>query len=441
MIRKLVKRLGVFLAVLVGIPLLLMILGAIFLPKKQIKQRLEAQLADATGAVVVLAEPSLTLFPGLGVSIGGGSITGTGADLARVTGQENELQDYRLDLADFQVQMALRPLLNKELEVVRVLVRADSLQMAWQGGRLLARDCRIEVTDLSVPLVEGAGPGSLPAGAAPGEMIPENLALRFQGRIAGLELDRATLSEVEFTGDLDTRLLTVESLSARQDTGLLTGAGEIDYERDPHGELDFEMRAEAVPAASLLAPFASDIAERLDCHLDGQVSGTCNLEDQDSVRESLSLVGELASGQGLLAAGDWLQEVTPYLGDRTDLVNVRFGSLEHQFRVDEGRYLLDGLVIDGEETDWRGDGWVSLDGRMDTRFQVKLPPGFTPDLGQWRFLAETLRDEDGRVNLGFRLHGDSSKPRVALDLGSMGADGNSGLKKGLGGLLDKWKTR
>ncbi len=159
----------------------------------------------------------------------------------------------------------------------------------------------------------------------------------------------------------------------------------------------------------------------------------------------MELTGRIGSGQGVLGAGDWLKDIAEYLGDRQDLKNIRFSELDHNFRVSQGRYQVEELTIDGYDTDWRAQGWVSLEGTLDLDLHVKFPAGFTPDLGQWSWLAEGLRDEDQRVNLTLHLTGPSEHPKVGLKLGGSKKAGEEKpadkLKKGLGGFLDKLKTK
>ena len=446
MIRKLFKRLGILLGIIILIPIILIIIGTLLLPKDKVKEQVVAHLTAATGAEVVLGEPSVRWWPQLAVSLDGGSISGTGEALTAATGSDNKLKDYQVQLSDFKVRLELPPLLSKRIEVGQVKVAGPSLQVAWEKGEMLAEDFQLEISDLGLVLAETTP--EIPAVGKqipPGEKIPEELVLSFAGQVGRLTLQKVLYDEVVFQGDLDTRIFTLESFQARRSTGLISGSGEIDYERDPWGELDFEVRAESVPASSLFEPWVPDLGRRLTGDLDSEVSLTCNLKDQETIRSSLSLNGDLGCGEGVLAAADWLRDVSPYLGDRQDLKNISFSSLTHAFRVDGGKYILENLSIDGHDTDWVGRGWVGLDGTIDAALQVKLPPGFTPDLGQWSFLADTLRDQDGRVNLDLHLTGMAAKPKVGLNLGNLQGGATEGaaeaVKKGLGGLLDKLKTR
>jgi hypothetical protein len=417
MSKKLVKRLGILLAVLLLIPLLLGPVGLLLLPKDKLRDQLAEELARSTGAEVELGKASVRLWPRLGLRLEGGTIVGTGVELARATGSDNNLEDYRVELGDLDVEMALRPLLSKQIEVSQITITGSLLECTWDEGSLKATDYKLTLSDLALSM-EAIEAGAVPPGgndSAPGDLIPEDLRLEFAGQVTRLNVQKVDYDEVMFSGDLDARLLTVTSLTCQRAGGNLAAEGEIDFERDPHGELDFQATVAGVPAVSLLQPWAPDLGRRLTGDLQGEISGTCNLKDQETVLASLSLNGHLGCGAGELRAADWLEEVLPYLGARRDLVNISFHSLAHDFRVDEGKYHLEHLVIDGLDTHWTGSGWIGLDGTLDAGLKVKLPAGFTPDLGNWSFLAETLRDEDGRVNLGLKLSGKTAKPRVGVD--------------------------
>jgi hypothetical protein len=277
-------------------------------------------------------------------------------------------------------------------------------------------------------------------------LIPADLGLRARLTVGQLTVQRALYEDVEVEAELDGRLLELTTIRSGRSGGTIAGTAEIDWGGDPWGELVFDFTTEGVPAGALLEPWAPDIARRLDTTLVGEGNGRCGLRDAATATATLDLTARAGAGDGVLHAADWLREAVPYLGDRRDLVDVRFRGLDHAFRIERGRYLVQELVIDGLDTDWRGDGWVALDGAaMDLDLHVRLPEGFTPDLGNWSFLADTLRDRDGRVNLDLRLTGPTRRPGVSLDLTQLkagaGDTAQEAVKEGLGGLLDKWKTK
>jgi hypothetical protein len=193
----------------------------------------------------------------------------------------------------------------------------------------------------------------------------------------------------------------------------------LDYRADPWGRLEFEAVARLVPAKALLQPWVPEIGDRLDCDLKTEVIGGCHLRDRATRLRTLDVSGWLSGGPGVLHAGDWLRDITPYLGNRQDLKDIAFADLAHHFRFDQGRYLVDKLTLGGGATEWGGQGWVDLEGNLAVGLNVKLPAGFTPDLGNYSWLAQTLRDAEGRINLPLKLSGRADRPTVGVDLGRL----------------------
>ncbi len=368
-------------------------------------------IVEATGAGVELGEAKVRVLPRLAVRLTEGRITGTGAALAERQGTETEIVDYTAEIELLELRMALLPLLRRQIQVTSVRVVVPRLVLNLPEDRIEVAAAVLRVHDLRLGV-----PESEPVTGAPGELIPADLSCRVDLAVTRLTAGGADYDHVTAKAALAGRVIEVAPIRAQRGGGELSGAVTIDYAADPWGKLSFEFQAEDVPAAELLVPWAPDLGERLVADLNAEGRGGCGLRDPEVVRATLELEGTVTAGDGVLHAGDWLQEVVPYLGERRDLVDVAFRGLGHAFRVAEGRYLVDRLEIDGLDTTWRAGGWIGLDDTIDLDLSVKLPPGFTPDLGTWTFLANTLRDEDGRVQLDLQLTGQASQPKVGLDL-------------------------
>ena len=298
--------------------------------------------------------------------------------------------------------------------------------------------------------VAAAHAQSGPAGAAaaalpPGALIPSDLAVDFSARVERLILQKAVYTAAEAQGILRERVVTVPRIAARRSTGAITGRAVIDYNADPYGRLTFAAQLRDVPTEALLEPYAPALAPFWDGTASARLEGGCRLESGDVALATLDLTGVLNSSDGVYHAQELLAGVAPYLGARQDLQDVRFKRLVKKFKVRQGRLIIDSLRVDGLDTDWSGSGWVSFDGKIDMDLAVKLPPGFTPDLGDLSFLAAGLKGDDGRIELDLRITGRSARPTVALDLSGAKKASEEAieekLKKGLGGLLDKLKGR
>ncbi len=402
------------------------------------------KIAEATGAEVTLGDATVRVLPRLAVHLEDGRIAGTGAALAAAQGRDVEVEDFTVDLALVEVRVALLPLLRRRIAVTSVKIDVPSLEVTTAEDRIIAEGAVLTVHDLQLGVPEATAP-TADEPTPPGVLIPVDLSCRAELAVERLTVGGAAYDEVTAEAVLVERVIIVAPARALRGGGELAGEAVIDYARDPWGVLTFSFTAQGVPAAELLAPWAPDVGERLVADLEAEGAGTCRLRDGDTAQRTLSMTGALAAADGVLHAGNWLTDVRPYLGKRQDLVDIRFRRLDHVFKVEDGRYVVQELEIDGLDTRWLGSGSLGFDDTIDVSLAVLLPAGFTPDLGQWSFLADTLRDEEGRVHLDLRLTGRASAPNVGVDLSRLtagtGKSAGEALQKGLGGLLDKWRDR
>lgn len=282
-----------------------------------------------------------------------------------------------------------------------------------------------------------------------GEMIPMDLALDAHAEAGTVRLARTPYRQVRLDGTLRERVIDVPGLEARLGTGRITGSARVDYAADPTGHASWQGQVSEVPASALLEPYAGWLAAAWSGALDAEVEGSCALADPEVLRRTLTLIGDIRGTDGAVDLRQQLSGVTRYLGSRQDLLHVGYDRIGQHIAVDDGKVMLRDLRVDGKQTDWSGGGWVSLDGAIDVDLHVKLPAGFTPDLGDLSFLAEGLRDDQGRIGLDLTLSGPSRSPVVALDLDPAAVLEHEDVRKrlqeeaqkGLGGLLDRLKGR
>lgn len=282
-----------------------------------------------------------------------------------------------------------------------------------------------------------------------GELIPADLDLDLHAEAGTVRLKQTPYREVSLDGTLRARVIDVPSLAASLGTGRIAGSARVDYAEDPTGHASWQATVTDVPASALLEPYAGWLAAVWTGALNAELSGDCGLADPEVVRRTLSLTGDLRGTEGSVDLRQQLSGVSKYLGSRQDLLQVTYNRLRQHVVVDDGKVLLQDLAIDGTQTDWSGDGWVSLDGGIELGLHVKLPAGFTPDLGDLSFLAEGLRDDQGRIGLDLKLTGQARSPAVGLDVDPAALLQQEDLRKrlqeeaqkGLGGLLDRLKGR
>jgi len=418
------RRLLIFSGVLFLVLVATILLVPRMVPDDLIADQITREVERATGAEVTLDRVQIAWRGGLSVSLRDGTMRGGGAALAAATGSPNEVESYDIQFKEFSVLPALLPLLRKQVVIKAVQLAGPRIVVKWKKGAAETAGYSLRITDLNLELdgtpqspVLTRGDGPIPGG----DLIPAGLSFSFQATADTLVLQEAHYTHLEVKGGLADKVLTVDSLSGRRSTGTVSGNLRIDFVEYPWGRLAFEAGTRQIPAVALLETWAPEIGSRLACGLDAELTGGFDLRDETTILQTLYIDGWMSGGPGVLHAGDWLQDITPYLGKRQDLKDVRFEDLLHHFRFHQGRYLIEGLTLAGGETEWGGRGWVDLEGNIAVGLDVKLPPGFTPDLGNFSFLAQTLRDTEGRINLPLKLSGRSDRPTVTVDLGRLRA--------------------
>lgn len=405
-------------AVLAGGILVLTRVAVVMLPQDRLQERIAGEVAAVTGGRLEPGRVGIKVFGGLGVVLRGGRLQGTGAAWAQRDGAVKNVGTYAIAYDRLEVSLGLRALLQRRTEIGGLHLRGSTARVAIDGDPLQLRDFEFRVTGLS----GNQRPGAAPADASPAESIPAALKFDLWVRAAEVVQRGTAWQRVEMAGAWAERRMQIASLSAGLGEGRVTATGLLDFNVDPWGTLQWEAQLVQLPAGPLLGAYLPDLGQKLECALDGDLAGRMKLRDEQIRRRSVTMKGEVRAGDGVLRAADWLEDVSPYLGSRQDLKTVRFSRLSHRFRVENGRYLIDLLEIDGHDTDWQADGWLGFEGGIGLNVGVRLPEGFTPNLGGMSFLAETMRDAEGRVNLGLKLSGRAAAPTIGLDFSRLGAN-------------------
>ena len=302
-----------------------------------------------------------------------------------------------------------------DLDALAALVEAmQATQTARAGGVGAAPHASRRFSLVGVAWA--AASGTAAAAPAPGELIPPDLAVDLTASVREIVFLKTSYTNAEVRGTLRERVIDVAELKARLATGSLGGKATLDYAADPRGLASWDVRVQDAPAAALLAPYLPLLAGLWTGTLSAQAAGSCSLADPQALLNSLRLAGDLQGSNGIIDLREQLKDVGPYLGQRQDLLRVQYSQVRQPFQITDGKIVADGLRIDGRDTDWRGGGWLGLDGTLNLDLNVRLPAGFTPNLGDLTFLADGLRDKDGRIVLDFSLTGDARRPAVALNL-------------------------
>lgn len=401
------------LAALAVLAALVVIVGPRLVPGDRLAARAAEALAAATGARVTVERAAATLVGGPGLRLRGVRLDGGPA--------------WQATCESAEVSLEVAPLLGRRLVVDRLAARGPQLTALAGGRPLTLAGFAVEAKGLGLVLVDPAvtAPATAPLSAGlPATRLPAGLGGKVVVQADHLAVGAFALAAVTAEIRPDGRRFVVSSLAAQCGGGELAADGALDLGVVP-GAWEATLRLKGVEAAALLGEWAPEVASRLDVSLDGNARAA-GAAAGGAALATLRADARLDGGGGLVRAGAWLAGAEPYLGDRQDLVDVKLSGARLVARLEDGRCRVDTLALRGPDTDWDLAGTLDVVApaagappALELGVHLRLPPGFTPELGAMRFFAEAMRDRDGRINLDLALRGPLAEPVVTLDLAAM----------------------
>jgi hypothetical protein len=211
----------------------------------------------------------------------------------------------------------------------------------------------------------------------------------------------------------DQTVLRVDDIVIKIDDGTIAGNLFCQDITVSEPMIRFNLVGEKLPVNNSVTTFAS---EYLDGTIDCSVEGDFSLQYGQLWPMSISADGDIKVCNGIVHATDLLSEVGQYLGNRTDLLEIKFNNFSHHMTINRGNYSVGELRLDGPDTDWTGSGTISLLGKINFILEAKLPAGYTPNLGGMEFMADILRDDDGRIAIPLKIQGQLPNPAVNIEM-------------------------
>jgi hypothetical protein len=104
----------------------------------------------------------------------------------------------------------------------------------------------------------------------------------------------------------------------------------------------------------------------------------------------------------------------------SSLESVAIKDWTNAFSIEGGRLLIKNLKISAVDADYVVNGSHGLDGTMDYKMALYLPPEMSTKVSVGGFAGEAVnlfKDESGRLKFDFNVGGSVGDPKVQLDTG------------------------
>lgn len=282
-------------------------------------------------------------------------------------------------------------------------------------------EAQVEPAAAVVPSVE-PGPLDLPVTA------------KGSGKVGALVYHGLTISDLDVRFTLEKNILTVSNFSGRVAQGTFSGTKRVDLGRKGFA-YDATLKVRQVDAnpltSALYPPIAGTIGGLLDVDLDLNGAGTTTA----SLQRNLSGAGKLTITDAQLSGSGLAKGLASYFQE-DDLRLLKFSQFSAGFRISNGQILVDG-DFSGSQVKLQPQGTVGLDGSLDLRLPMRVPPELGRKLGVKINFTGVLRDSEGWTVLPLTVKGSMSEPVVGFDSKAARAAAGANLQDRLERSLDK----
>ena len=237
--------------------------------------------------------------------------------------------------------------------------------------------------------------------------------IRFQGK--SMRWRAMDMADVSLQLTLQDQMATLQEFKANVYGGTMNLSGQVDFNNAERPVFSVKTRIDKVETNTFLSRFSS-----FGRHLFGKFTTSITLEgkggDAEAIKRSLNGSGGLAISEGKLTNWTLLQSLSKWT-NLPSLEEMRFKDWQGSFFILNQRVKTEDLKIHGEDADWIVSGSTGFDGSLDYTVDALLSPSLSQKVSAGSFggLTGLLKDEQGRVNLMFRVSGKPSRPKFEWD--------------------------
>lgn len=212
-------------------------------------------------------------------------------------------------------------------------------------------------------------------------------------------------------------VITLQNFSVNAFQGSVVARGMLDVRRMEKRPFDLDLEITGVEANTFLRKFTT-----FGNNMFGKFS--MNTSIKGDLDDTLGLNTKTLSGQGNVQVSEGKlvgYPLTVKLADYTgvnELREVQFKNWSNAYTIADGRLHVKDLKIVAANTDMSVNGSQGFDGTLDYRMLVRLPESLSGKLrvgGVGADVINFLKDDQGRINLNFKVTGTTSDPVFALD--------------------------
>jgi hypothetical protein len=214
-------------------------------------------------------------------------------------------------------------------------------------------------------------------------------------------------------------VINMQNLTCNTLGGSVNAKGMLNMQNPDRPLFDLALGLNALQANSLLSNFTS-FGQRVTGSM------TMNTVLKGALDDTLGLIPAALGGKGDVAIKDGslqgfkVNQSLASMLNLSSLESVAFKDWTNAFSIEGGRLLIKNLKIAAVDADYVVNGSHGLDGTLDYKMALYLPPEMSTKVSVGGFAGEAVnlfKDESGRLKFDFNVGGSVGDPKVQLDTG------------------------
>jgi hypothetical protein len=248
-----------------------------------------------------------------------------------------------------------------------------------------------------------------------GPILPD-IDINAKATIGRLALEKFQFDDVRASVRINNGIITLDNFSTNAFNGNVATLGTLNLNPATRA-FDLNLDLNKLEANAALPPFTSFGKYLFGIfNLTGSMKGTLN-DTLGLDPQTLTGHGKVQINQGKLTGYPLTTQLASFTG-LSQLKQIEFSDWTTSFNIAQGRLELPDLKIKAGNTDILISGFQGLDGKLDYRMTLRLPPEVTNQLkigGLGGDIINFLKDKDGKIGLPLMVGGTVTKPAFSLD--------------------------
>ncbi len=250
-----------------------------------------------------------------------------------------------------------------------------------------------------------------------------------------VRFDKINYENVSANFSLNDQVVNLEKLKLDLFKGKISGDVNWNAKNIKKSKFDAKLSIKNVEAKEYFSSdnFLATAGTGKSRNLHEKVSGKLSLAGsyRGTLDDTLGLIPTSLNGKGNLELDNaviknfkGLQKLSKIPGlDALNFDAYEVSHADHSYTIENGKILLKNIDYKGRNSDFTGDGWVTLDDKIDLRMSMLVSKSNSDKINSEKLLGgiggkyadEVINDKNGRVVVDFKITGNASDPSVDAD--------------------------